>query len=48
MDYNQIYLFSKEIYTAVIKRFDWKIDLGFSRCPSPAGCFYKKGLRKPV
>jgi hypothetical protein len=36
MDYNQIYIFSKEISTAVIKRFDWKIDLGFSSCPSPA------------
>jgi hypothetical protein len=31
-----------------MKRFNWKIDLGFSRCPSPAESFYKKGLRKPV
>ena len=34
--------------TSCYKKFDWKIDLGFSRCPSPAECFYKKGLRKLV
>ena len=40
-------LISQGDLTSCYKRFDWKIDLGFSRCPSPAECFYKKGLRKP-
>jgi hypothetical protein len=30
-----------------MRRFNWKIVLGFSRCPSPAESFYKKGLGKP-